>query len=229
MQNIKIEWLEHFWRETAAVTWSLGPKGYAMNIPEWCALTGQTPSEMEGSGWTEPIHGDDRHRVSVAWDTAVAHGSQFNTSYRLRCVDGMYRWFNARGSAIFNENGTVERWVGVILAIPAPPTPTSKSGLTLRDAGADREFVGITPGALRAARGLLGWSAAQLASNTGLSRTTIQRLEGAATGISRTSIEKTLKVLKENGIKLSGLKGIVTGVDRPGDLDAWALPSDGLA
>ena len=115
--TIQPDWMIRFIRETSVATWAVDGDGYALDIPEWIALTGQTADEAKGDGWMDAIHRDDVERVSAAWRTAVIHQSHYNTDYRLRCADGIYRWFNARGYAILDAEGIVVKWIGVILPI----------------------------------------------------------------------------------------------------------------
>ncbi|MDR6790309.1 hypothetical protein J2Y58_003689 [Sphingomonas sp. BE138] len=96
------------------------------------------------------IHPNDVDRVRAAWETAVTHQSHYNTDYRLRCADGIYRWFNARGVPMLGADGSVLKWFGVILSI-AGSARMARSEVDLRPARAD-QFEEITPGALRAAR-----------------------------------------------------------------------------
>jgi len=67
---------------------------------------------------------------------------------------------------------------------------------------------------IRAARGILGWSARETAERSGLSLPTIQRLEKYA-GISPTVQERTLNDLKR-AFEMAGVEFIGTPDDRPG-------------
>jgi hypothetical protein len=67
---------------------------------------------------------------------------------------------------------------------------------------------------IRAARGILGWSARETAERSGLSLPTIQRLEKYE-GISPTVQERTLNDLKR-AFEMAGVEFIGTPEDRPG-------------
>ncbi len=83
---------------TASVFWVNKANGEPSEMPQWMALTGQTHAQMQGLGWLDAIHPDDRARTQAAWITAVEHTEPYNTDYRILCADGIYRWFNARGA-----------------------------------------------------------------------------------------------------------------------------------
>lgn len=199
-------------RETSAATWVVGADGYVVDIPDWSALTGQTVEEIKGDGWMDAIHREDVERVRSAWMTAVAHGSHYNTDYRLRCADGVYRWFNARGMPVVNAEGAIERWIGVLLPIAASnrfgrPVPVADSKTV--------PYVDITPGALRAARAMLGWSASKLAQMADVSLSTIRRIEDADVrdGIRNTTVQKLIAALLQQPLTLlASAEGVVDGV-----------------
>lgn len=158
-------------RAIAVVVWSASPDGGNRAGSDWSRLTGQSAEEMVGHGWLNVIHPDDRARTREAWNTAVGHQGLYDTDYRILCADGIYRWFNARGAPILNKDGSIREWVGVCLSITgskrfqkdADPAPVQQ----------DR----LTAGQVRAARALLGWNSERLAEATGISISTITRVE----------------------------------------------------
>ncbi len=83
----------------------------------WQVLTGQTPGEALGRGWQEVLHPDDRKRTEQAWSRAVAEMSPFETEYRLRGRDGVYRDFWAHGVPVMAPEGGIREWVGVCIDI----------------------------------------------------------------------------------------------------------------
>lgn len=92
------------WAQSASVG-----RGY---MEWWKELTGQTDEELEGYGWLEALHPDDRERVRSEWETAVATGSELRTIYRLRLKSGEYGVFSVRGIPVKDDAGNVVEWVG---------------------------------------------------------------------------------------------------------------------
>lgn len=211
-EDVSEGWLRRFVSETSSATWVVDADGYVMDVPEWVALTGQNPAEVAGDGWMAALHPDDIDRVRAAWETAVTHQSDYNTDYRLRCADGIYRWFNARGVPMLDTDGGVLKWFGVILPI-AGSARLSRNDAAMRPLRAD-QFDDITAGALRAARALLNWPAEKLAEEARISRSTIRRLENgeATTTPRRGSVEKILSVLARQNIRCLGQNGVIEGV-----------------
>lgn len=216
--------LLHLVRETAAVTWVVDADGFVVDVPEWAALTGQTISEIQGDGWLNAIHHDDIVRVQAAWATAVSHGSHYNTDYRLRCADGVYRWFNARGVPVVDVDGTIQEWIGVILPIAG----LNRFGRTASSRADDKmSFVDIAPSALRAARAMLGWSATQLATMANVSLSTVRRLEDAGERDStrNASLAKIIGTLARQPLTLhASAEGVISGVSQAALEDAPNKP-----
>jgi PAS domain S-box-containing protein len=212
MENLYTSQLLELIVETSAATWTVGADGYAVDIPEWTALTGQSVEELKGEGWMDAIHGEDLERVRSAWMTAIAHGSHYNTDYRVRCADGVYRWFNARGMPIVNVEGDIQQWIGVLL--PIAGLNRFRQSAT-ESSGTSAPFVDITPGALRAARAMLGWSASRLADMADVSISTIRRIEEADERDSTrsTTARKLIAALAQQPLTLiASAEGVIEGV-----------------
>ena len=62
----------------------------------------------------ERLHPDDSERVRLAVRYALASGEPFVETARVRCFDGTYRWFMARGLRHLNEAGQPERFSGIL-------------------------------------------------------------------------------------------------------------------
>jgi PAS domain S-box-containing protein len=63
------------------------------------------------------LHPDDRDRVLNAQYDHLENRTPFDETYRLRCRDGGYRWFRARGQARWDANGKAYRYAGSITDI----------------------------------------------------------------------------------------------------------------
>jgi PAS domain S-box-containing protein len=88
-------------------------EGYVVeDSPSWRALTGQTFDEMQGRGWLQAVHPDFREATERELDAAIAAQRIYQMEYRLRVVDGSYRWFAAKGVPVYDEDGTLREWVG---------------------------------------------------------------------------------------------------------------------
>ncbi|MCC2636848.1 MAG: hypothetical protein K0Q68_567 [Moraxellaceae bacterium] len=84
---------------------------------QWQAYTGLDHRELVGDRWSTPLHPDDRAPAEAAWREATTTGSAYDVDYRIRRLDGAYRWFNARGVPLRDETGRILRWFGICIDI----------------------------------------------------------------------------------------------------------------
>ncbi|MBF0567671.1 MAG: PAS domain-containing protein [Nitrospirae bacterium] len=87
------------------------------DIPSLRRFNGQTYEEAKGFGWISALHPDDVERTAQAWNKAVASKSFYETEYRMRRHDGVYRDFMARGFPQLREDGSIQEWVGTCIDI----------------------------------------------------------------------------------------------------------------
>jgi PAS domain S-box-containing protein/putative nucleotidyltransferase with HDIG domain len=98
---------------TNQLIWMTAPGGEIDGaFDSWSAFTGQTESEVQGEGWLQAIHPDDRERVRRSWESAVQATAPYGCEYRLRGADGEYRWIEARAVPL-PDDGDRPRYFGV--------------------------------------------------------------------------------------------------------------------
>jgi PAS domain S-box-containing protein len=98
---------------SAHILWTTNAAGEVSgDLPAWRAYTGQTEEEIQGLGWLDAIHLDDREEAARAWKEAVSKGNDFESEYRLRSSQGAYRHFFCRGVPIRNSDQSVREWIG---------------------------------------------------------------------------------------------------------------------
>jgi PAS domain S-box-containing protein len=78
----------------------------------WTEYTGIHLAQASEPWWTSAVHRDDVDRCRIAWQRAVAAGSEHATQCRLRRADGAYRWHLCRAVPERGADGSVERWLG---------------------------------------------------------------------------------------------------------------------
>ena len=95
------------------IVWTAGPDGVADYVNEgWVSYSGLTLAETANDGWLKVLHPDDLERTNRLWQNALASGRLFETEYRLRRADGVYRWHLARSLPARGPDGEVAGWVG---------------------------------------------------------------------------------------------------------------------
>lgn len=205
---------------TAAVFWVNKANGEPSEMPQWMALTGQSHAQMQGLGWLDAVHPDDRSRTLAAWTTAVEHTAPYNTDYRVLCADGIYRWFNARGAPVLNKDGSVREWVGVCLNVPgrtrygAPPPEAVPPPGTAQGSVADETLI---PSQIRSARAITGLSKYELAARANVSVSTLNRLEDPTSAV-RSRWDTLLAVRR--ALEEAGVEFIFEAGKKPGVREA---------
>jgi len=88
----------------------------------WCTYAGMTAEQALGGGWLEAIHPDDRDRVRIEWQAAVAERRDFELEYRFRRPDGVSVWLAGSATALIDASDTVLGYVGTVTNIDAAVT-----------------------------------------------------------------------------------------------------------
>ena len=83
----------------------------------WGELTGQSPDQYRGFGWSEALHPDDRRRVLEDWKRALRDGTPVDVEYRVSRKDGTYCYVRDQGVPLRNPDGNVREWIGTIVDI----------------------------------------------------------------------------------------------------------------
>jgi PAS domain S-box-containing protein len=74
--------------------------------------TGAPANSGSGFGWIDFVHREDRERSMAQWLRCSQSGDNYESEYRLRGKDGLYRWFRARAVPIRDLEGEIVRWYG---------------------------------------------------------------------------------------------------------------------
>ncbi|NKE47598.1 PAS domain S-box protein [Roseomonas frigidaquae] len=83
----------------------------------WYAFTGQTPVTGLGHGWLEAVHPEDRPVAARLFEEAVRNKATLRLDYRLRHVDGAWRYATDAAQPRLDENGVYLGHVGSVLDI----------------------------------------------------------------------------------------------------------------
>jgi PAS domain S-box-containing protein len=70
------------------------------------------PGSLDGDGWAVLVHPDDIGAAAAAWASARERGEPYETEFRLRRADGVYRWHIARAVPIRDSLGKIDQWIG---------------------------------------------------------------------------------------------------------------------
>ncbi|MBD2447753.1 PAS domain S-box protein [Nostoc sp. FACHB-152] len=97
---------------TSQAVWIADANGLPKEFSLWSALTGQTQAEVEGGGWLNAIHPDDRELSQLLWNHASASKSPYKLEHRVRVADGSYRFFSVYAVPILDSQNEILEWIG---------------------------------------------------------------------------------------------------------------------
>ncbi len=78
---------------------------------------GHSAAQFSAARWLEAIHPDDREAAAARWRAAVETASPYADVYRLRRVDGQYRWLRSLGERFDDPDDQTTRWYGLLIDI----------------------------------------------------------------------------------------------------------------
>src|SRR5215469_10143429 len=91
-----------------ALAWSARPDGFAEFFnQQYLAYVGLPLEQLQGSGWTDAVHSDDRKKLVEEWQSCLASGGAVDTEARIRRFDGSYRWFLIRACPLRDDSENI--------------------------------------------------------------------------------------------------------------------------
>ena len=103
---------------TSLVIWRADVTGRIdMDTPAWRAFTGQSSLQARGRGWMRTMHLEDQEWVEEAWQAAIRVGEPYQSEYRVRRSDGLWRWLRSRAVPVRAADGSVREWIGTLTDI----------------------------------------------------------------------------------------------------------------
>jgi len=87
--------------------------------PRFKAMLGFDEQEFDNvlGSWIAQLHPDDMDRVFAALSAHIERKEPYDVEYRLRTKQREYRWFQARGQAIWDDAGNLLRMAGSLQCI----------------------------------------------------------------------------------------------------------------
>ena len=91
--------------------WSATPEGKLDWVNQKVIdYSGLDEDHLLGDNWAQLVHPADLPRVSAEWQCALENKARYETEFRVRRYDGVYRWHLSRALPAVSEGKT--RWMG---------------------------------------------------------------------------------------------------------------------
>lgn len=159
-----------------SMEWRISADGTSLTQSNWHGLTGQNEMQSSGSGWLAAVHPDDQARVAADWARATAANMPYRNNLRIRRADGIYEWFHARAVPITKKGGQAHEWVGILIRTD------EVQGQHQSD---DALCPTIMPAQIRGGRAILEWTLEDLSRISGVSVSSIRRIEAGGERVTR--------------------------------------------
>jgi len=93
--------------------WMLDAQGHVEYAnPTTIAVCGRTLEEMQGAGWIDLVHADDRQRVAEVFERGLCEAKPIEVEFRILSADGDYRWLLAAGRPRWEDSGAFAGYIG---------------------------------------------------------------------------------------------------------------------
>lgn len=110
------------WRRLAEampfIVWTSNAQGHIDYIsPAITELSGVAQRDAMGEGWLDLVHPDDRNNAISVWTEARQNSNRYENVFRLRALNGQYRWHLARSIKQHIHPDQDEAWCGTAVDI----------------------------------------------------------------------------------------------------------------
>jgi len=96
-----------------AILWTAQPDGSVDSMGEQLySYSGFAKDQGLGWGWEKALHPDDLPACLNSWQHSIRTGQAYETEYRIRRADGVYRWFIGRANPLRDGRGKIIKWIG---------------------------------------------------------------------------------------------------------------------
>lgn len=174
---------------TGGQVWLAAPDGTVVDEMSWWSSLHR--ARNTGSGWSrlDLVHPEDLPAVRAVWTKALATRRPCTITFRLRDEYGQYEIYASHAEPVEDDRHSLLGWIGVTI-VDGRPTAAANA-------------IGNLPGALiRAARAYLDLSVNGLAELSGLSGSTIRRMEDGGSGqVAADSEERLITTFQRAGVE----------------------------
>lgn len=127
-----------------AMIWMSGPDMACTFVSrKWLEFTGGRLEDALGEGWPRFVHPHDRDALFEAFHTAFEQKVEFAHEYRLRHIEGDYRWVRDSGSPRFDARNQFLGFTGSVWDLSEQKRATDEANRTTRYARLVQEVADI--------------------------------------------------------------------------------------
>lgn len=93
--------------------WTADPFGNNTYVsPQWSQITGISPENAKGDGWSFGLHPDDRERIMNDWKLNGPNEKPKTYNFRFIRPDGSIVWVLSQATVVKDSDGKIIEWIG---------------------------------------------------------------------------------------------------------------------
>ena len=90
-------------------------KGNSLTVSShWVQTAEPVIERARNLGWLEALHPDDLERTTSTMRELLMTGQEIDIEYRVKDIDGQWRWMRSCGKPRFGATGEIIRWYGTV-------------------------------------------------------------------------------------------------------------------
>jgi PAS domain S-box-containing protein len=114
------------------MTWIMDADGNSLHMSSrWVQQTELSQKWVRNLGWLEALHPEDLESTMKIMKEALRSGNPIDIEYRVRNLDGDWKWMRSRGSARLGSSGEIIRWYGAVEDIDESKQKSLASGVVI--------------------------------------------------------------------------------------------------
>jgi|HubBroStandDraft_1064217.scaffolds.fasta_scaffold245617_3 PAS domain S-box-containing protein len=103
------------------VPWIMDAEGNSIQVSSlWVPAAKLSTVKTRNLGWLEALHVEDLAPTIKAMREALRSGKPIDIQYRVKDINGDWRWMRSRGAPRFGPSGEITRWYGSVEDIDEP-------------------------------------------------------------------------------------------------------------
>jgi len=103
------------------VPWIMDAEGNSIQVSSvWVPAAKLSSGKMRNLGWLEALHWDDLAPTIKAMRESLRSGKPIDIQYRVKDINGDWKWMRSRGAPRFGPSGEITRWYGSVEDIDEP-------------------------------------------------------------------------------------------------------------
>lgn len=106
-------WYRTLFESLPLLIWVADADGHRYDFNQQCQnYLGMTEEEIQRFCWEKAIHPDDVELALTPWLESLQTGTPYEAKYRLRRLDGVYRWHVERALPMYDQREQILAWIG---------------------------------------------------------------------------------------------------------------------